>query len=333
MIHGSLFSGIGGFDLGFQRAGIETAWQVEIDPYCRRVLARHFPEAERFHDITRAALWDDERFRLINRLAAVDVLSGGFPCQDISSAGKREGIDGERSGLWSEYARIIGELRPRFVVVENVAALLGRGMERVLGDLASLGYDAEWQSIRASDAGAPHIRERIWILAYPESSQRWPLLAAWDFSYRDDAGWKEAPSRPGASRDGGPAPSDRRGPVLADSKCDGREQGTKVFRRRKPVFADGREDVSDSEIIGCDRRVLDEPREWPARRTCIEGSNPWAIEPDVGRVADGIPARVDRLRGLGNAIVPQIAEWIGRQIMNSEMAPSGTRFEVEKVAL
>jgi site-specific DNA-cytosine methylase len=94
------------------------------------------------------------------------VLSGGFPCQDISYAGKGEGIDGERSGLWSEYARIIRELRPRYVVVENVAALLGRGMERVLGDLAAIGYDAEWQSIRASDVGAPHRRERIWIVAH-----------------------------------------------------------------------------------------------------------------------------------------------------------------------
>jgi site-specific DNA-cytosine methylase len=156
--HGSLFTGIGGFDLGFERAGIKTVWQVEIDGYCRKVLARHFPDAERFGDIRECGA---------RNLGRVDVLSGGFPCQDISNAGKRAGIDGERSGLWSEYARIIRELRPRYVVVENVAALLGRGMERVLGDLAACGYDAEWQSIRASDVGAPHRRERIWIVAYP----------------------------------------------------------------------------------------------------------------------------------------------------------------------
>jgi DNA (cytosine-5)-methyltransferase 1 len=162
-MHGSLFSGIGGFDLGFRRAGIETVWQVEIDEYCRRVLARHFPDARRFTDVREVGG---------QNLPSVDILSGGFPCQDISNAGKRAGIDGERSGLWSEYARIIRELRPRYVVVENVAALLGRGMERVLGDLAACGYDAEWQSIRASDVGAPHRRERIWIVAYPAGDLR-----------------------------------------------------------------------------------------------------------------------------------------------------------------
>jgi len=158
LTHGSLFSGIGGFDLGFERAGIETTWQVEIEDYARRVLQRHFPRAQRFNDIRECGK---------HNLAPVDIVSGGFPCQDISNAGKRAGIDGERSGLWSEYARIIRELRPRYVVVENVAALLGRGMERVLGDLAACGYDAEWQSISAAHVGAPHLRERIWILAYP----------------------------------------------------------------------------------------------------------------------------------------------------------------------
>src|ERR1700678_1941479 len=116
LTHGSLFSGIGGFDLGFERAGIKNVWQVEIDPYCQRVLAKQFPDAERFDDV-----------RTVGRhnLKPVDIISGGFPCQDISTAGKRAGIaEGTRSGLWSEYARIIGELRPRFVVVENVAALL-----------------------------------------------------------------------------------------------------------------------------------------------------------------------------------------------------------------
>ena len=113
------FSGIGGFDLGFERAGIETIWQVEIDEYCRKVLARHFPHAQRFSDIRECGA---------HNLTPVDVLSGGFPCQDISVAGKGAGIEGERSGLWTEYARIIGELRPRYVIVENVAALLGRGI-------------------------------------------------------------------------------------------------------------------------------------------------------------------------------------------------------------
>lgn len=163
MKHGSLFSGIGGFDLGFSRAGIETLWEVEIDPYCRKVLERHFPNAERFADIRECGK---------HNLRPVDVISGGFPCQDISQAGKRAGIDGDRSGLWREYARIIGELRPRYVCIENVAALLGRGLVRVLCDLAALGYDAEWEVISAADVGAPHLRERVWIVAYPNAGRK-----------------------------------------------------------------------------------------------------------------------------------------------------------------
>ena len=154
---GSLFSGIGGLELGLEWAGLgPVVWQCEIDPFCRSVLAKHWPDATRYTDV-----------RAIDASAPrVDIICGGFPCQDISDAGKRAGIDGERSGLWSEFARIIGVLRPRFVVVENVSALRGRGMGRVLGDLAALGYDAEWSALRASDVGAPHQRERLFILAH-----------------------------------------------------------------------------------------------------------------------------------------------------------------------
>ncbi len=136
----------GGFDLGFERAGFETVWQVEIDDFCRKVLAKNFPKAERYGDIRECGS---------HNLKQVDVICGGFPCQDISNAGLRAGIDGERSGLWSEMHRIIRELRPRYVLVENVAALLGRGMGRVLGDLAAIAYDAEWEIVSAADVGAP----------------------------------------------------------------------------------------------------------------------------------------------------------------------------------
>src|SRR5262249_16380197 len=140
---------------------------------CRKVLAKHWPDVARYGDI-----------RTITDLPYVDVLCGGFPCQDISNAGKREGIDGERSGLWSEMARIIGLVRPRYVVVENVSALLGRGMGRVLGDLAACGYDAEWDCIPASAVGAPHRRDRVWIVAYAsrdvESGLRRPRLGTVD---------------------------------------------------------------------------------------------------------------------------------------------------------
>src|SRR6476661_6834913 len=126
---GSLFAGIGGIDLGLERAGMRCAWQVEIDDYATRVLAKHWPDVTRFRDVRSVGA---------HNLTPVDLLAGGFPCQDISDAGKRAGIEGARSGLWSEFARLIGELRPRYVLVENVTALLRRGMGTVLGDLAAL---------------------------------------------------------------------------------------------------------------------------------------------------------------------------------------------------
>src|SRR5580765_2230070 len=160
----SLFSGIGAFDLGLERTnGFRTAAFCEIDPFCRRVLAKHWPGVPQY---------DDVRTLTAERLAAdgivPDVICGGFPCTDISVAGKGAGIEGEQSGLWSEFARLIGEIRPRYVLVENVSALLGRGMGRVLGDLSALRYDAEWDVISAADMGAPHRRERVWMVAYPE---------------------------------------------------------------------------------------------------------------------------------------------------------------------
>jgi DNA (cytosine-5)-methyltransferase 1 len=155
---GSLFSGCGGFELGLERVGLTTEWQVEIDPFCRRVLEKHWPNVRR---------WDDVRTFPPRGDWRVDVVCGGFPCTDISNAGRRAGIYGEQSGLWREYARVIGILRPRFVLVENVAALLVRGIGRVLGDLAHLGYDAEWSVVSACSMGAPHARKRLFVVAYP----------------------------------------------------------------------------------------------------------------------------------------------------------------------
>jgi DNA (cytosine-5)-methyltransferase 1 len=156
---GSLFAGIGGIDLGFERAGFITKWQVEIDPYCRKVLAKNFPHAERFEDVRNCG---------IANLSPVDVIVGGFPCQDISHAGRCAGIaEGTRSGLWFEYARIISELRPQYVFVENVSALLGRGMGIVVGQLSEMGYDCEWGTFTAHrSVGAPHLRERVYIVAH-----------------------------------------------------------------------------------------------------------------------------------------------------------------------
>ena len=156
-----LFSGIGGFSLGLERtSGFRTVAFCEIEPYCQAVLRKHWPNVPIFPDVTKLGADDVGR---------PDVICGGFPCQDISVAGKQAGIDGDRSGLWSEFARLIGELRPRYAIVENVTALLHNGMGRVLGDLAALRYDAEWRIISACEVGFSHTRERVFVVAYPES--------------------------------------------------------------------------------------------------------------------------------------------------------------------
>jgi DNA (cytosine-5)-methyltransferase 1 len=348
---GSLFSGIGGFDLGLERAGMRTMWFCEQDDYCRRVLAKHWPGVPCYPDV-RALVADagshgrDRRPRqqdngpatLIGRkegdyardsgkaspgigvplpVPYVDVLVGGFPCQDLSNAGKGAGLDGERSGLWSEYARLIRELRPRYVVVENVSALLARGMGRVLGDLAACGYDAEWDCIPASAVGAPHRRDRVWIIAYPNG---------------DDGG----PGRPGRLVAGGarePEPvgslQDAAREVGGATRPGAAGVGSHAAYPAEPRLEGHRGDAGQPEVPeprhGRSLADADEERrgrragqQRPGRRGEPTDGSWWAIEPDVGRVAHGVPARVDRLRALGNALVPQIAEWLGHRIIEWE---------------
>ena len=163
-----IFSGIGGFSLGLERSGyFDTVAFCEIEPYCRAVLKRHWPEVPCYEDIRTLSANTLRRDGV-----AVDAICGGFPCQDVSLAGKGLGLEGERSGLWRDYARLIGELRPRVAIVENTPGLLGRGFGRVLGDLSRLGYDAIWDVIPASALGARHKRERIWLVAYPSQTRR-----------------------------------------------------------------------------------------------------------------------------------------------------------------
>ena len=157
LTHGSLFSGIGGFELGAEMAGIDTLWNCEIEKFQGEILKNKFPHAERYTDITKTT-----------GLRYVDIISGGFPCQDISVAGKREGIKGKRSGLWSEMYRIVREVRPKYVIIENSPALVISGFEQVLCDLSKSGYDAEWQCISNYAFGYPHKRERIYIIAYSD---------------------------------------------------------------------------------------------------------------------------------------------------------------------
>jgi DNA (cytosine-5)-methyltransferase 1 len=226
-----LFSGIGAFSLGLERASMKTVAFCEIDPFCRRVLAKHWPEVKCRNDILMSQF--DRR--------EADVICGGFPCQDISDAGLRTGLAGSSSRLWWGMVRAIRMVRPVYAIVENVAALLGRGMGGVCGSLAEIGYDAEWHCIPASAVGAPHRRDRIWIVAYPAS-------------------------------EGQP-----------------QQEGSGVQIR-------GRGTLELAGLLG-------------------QSGASWLTEPDVGRVAHGVASRVDRLRGLGNSLVPQIPELIGRAIV------------------
>lgn len=163
-----LFSGIGGFSLGLERAGMQTVAFCEIDPCARRVLADHWPEIPCHEDITTRE----------HRMGEADVITAGFPCQDISDAGRRAGLAGGRSGLWREVIRAVRMVGPKLTLLENVAALLHRGMGEVLGDLAEIGHDAEWHCVPASAVGAPCRRDRIWIVANPHGERRETLCGS-----------------------------------------------------------------------------------------------------------------------------------------------------------
>lgn len=240
MTFGSLFAGIGGLDLGLERAGMVCRWQVENDPYCQRVLAKHWPEVKRYGDI------HDIRE---GELEAVELICGGFPCQPVSVAGKQLGEDDER-WLWPQFARIIRMVRPRYVLVENVPGLLVRGMGDVLGDLAACGYDAEWDCIPARAFGAHFHGQRVYVVASPSPSG----------CLRREGKW-ENPSRA----------------------------------------------FSGNEFARLVEHEL---------RVCVPASK-------GKRVSDGVPSRVDRLRALGNAVVPQCAEWIGTMILRADRDHGG----------
>jgi len=278
---GSLFSGIGGMDLGLEWAGWECRWQVEIDDYCRRVLERHWPDVPRYGDV-----------RDVTALPYVDLIAGGFPCQDISVAGKGVGIEGSRSGLWGEFNRLIRVVRPRFVLVENVPALLGRGLGRVLGDLAESGYDAEWDCIPAAAVGAPHLRDRIFIVAYADSNRT---------RERYNSNALAAQPRTLQTRRDCENPQDES--ANTDYGCQAVADAESARGQRRATQIEVPLSPSSKGIFGCGC-----PR---------GGTSHWQVEPNVGRMAHGIPATMDRLKGLGNAVVPQVAEWIGRRILKA----------------
>jgi DNA (cytosine-5)-methyltransferase 1 len=309
-----LFSGIGGFSIGLHRAGFETVAFAETDPYASRVLAKRFPNVPNLGDVQTAEYPD------------ADFICAGFPCQDISFAGAGAGLAGERSGLWREVVRALRVVRPRGALLENVAALLGRGLDTVLGDLAEVGYDAEWHCIPASAVGAPHRRDRIWIYCAPDSP---PVLGASIFGRQSNGDYAgpgevanadseglegrngEELSECAGERTAGPSSS------LPDTDSESEHDGAldaEVGGSPEPVAdaeGDGRRQGHQNDSRRSQRGSAGQ-RSGPER-----GGGWWSSEPDVGRVAHGIPSRVDRLRCLGNAVVPQIPELIGRAILAS----------------
>ena len=289
-----LFAGIGGFSLGLERTGgFETVAFCEIDKYCQKILAKHWPDVPVYSDVR---LLDGSMF------SNVDVIVGGFPCQDIAVAGRQAGIEGKRSGLWDDLCRLIGEIRPQYAIVENVSNLLngpteqrGEWFGKVLGDLAEVGFDAEWHCIPASAVGAPHIRDRVWIVAYPQHSNT------------DSAG----PHRTRVNVNGETEPADKQirfaGP-LGEILADARSGLSKIQRHRN-------ETSQQKQGCCCGSR---NPQEQDGELVSVgqeDIGSRWRIEPRVGRVAYGVPKRVDRLRSLGNAVIPQIPELIGRAIL------------------
>lgn len=281
------FSGIGGFSLGLERAGMETAAFCEIEEYPRKVLAKHWPDVPMYNDVrtlTKERLDQDG-------IGSIDVICGGFPCQDISTAGRQEGIgEGTRSGLWSECARLIGELQPQYAIFENVTNLLNGGggdwFKRVLWDISQIGYDAIWHCIPASELGAHHHRDRVWIVAYPnEASTKGRRLSIGIQS--------ELANAYGRSKHWCASHN-----VAYPLSWGQHRQG----KLEQSIYSEAVKDWEAAKPVnGCVAQI-------------------WQAEPGVGRVVDGVWKRSygHRLGSLGNAVVPQIPEIIGRAIMDYE---------------
>jgi DNA (cytosine-5)-methyltransferase 1 len=343
----ALFAGAGGGILGGKLLGWKTVGAVEIDEYARRVLLARQDDGclEPF------PIWDDVRtFDGKPWRGVVDIVTGGFPCQDISAAGKGAGIDGARSGLWGEMARIICEVGPRFVLVENSPMLTSRGLGRVVGDLAAMGYDARWGVLGAVHAGAPHKRERIWIVANASSGRcgrprggedEQPRRAETEcagetvadpskLSERESTdeinslatggeAWNESVRRSESGNVADPMrgrleaarqPREVEGPAKKEGGS-GNQSALSAEHCRE-----GAEDVHDAQRFGCDQGRCGDHGEH--ERPESQAGDWWLTEPDVGRVAHGVAARVDRLRCLGNGQVSAVVRLAWRLLAPKE---------------
>ena len=330
-----IFSGIGGFSIGLEAASMQTVAFCEINPFCRKILTRHWPSIPIFSDITTIHKED------LKALPRIDVIAGGFPCQDISVAGKGGGINAKRSGLWKEFARLINDIRPKYAIIENVANLRSTGLISVLQDLWEIGYDAEWHCIPASAFGAPHRRDRIWIIAYPACLCKVGLsIGKEETESTFGDGYKNA-SDPDCKRcehreynqQGRclPGNKNRKYPQTQqerDIRKSGASQICKIFpdtdqqglqrcggfKEISPIFT--------QEQIGmyyCSRGIKQwgkEPSEVP--RLKDERLNPdwveWLMGYPISWTDGG--SRMQRLQSLGNAVVPLIPEFLGKAVVN-----------------
>lgn len=298
---GSLFTGIGGFDLGFERAGMRCLWQVEIDAYCNKVLERHWPDVRRLRDIRDCGS---------HNLPPVDTVCGGFPCQPFSLSGNRRGKSDDRF-LWPEMLRVVAELKPSWVVAENVFGFISLGLDDALADLEAEGYEARPVVFPACAVGAPHRRDRVFVLAYSPDGRRTPTHAEkWNVQ---------------EPYTGGDVPN-------TDSSWQQQPQGS-ITEERGWLGDGGEADVSQPNSFGrqaCDY-VHGHAEKGKSKREFISTDSAfgavqdwWGTEPRVGRVVDGLSTRLDRFRcrkcleGLGNALVPQVAQVIGHYLVYAD---------------
>ena len=301
--HGSLFSGIGGFDLAASWMGWNNIFQCEKDEWCRKVLAKNFPNTNRYEDI--------KEFNAKKYNGTIDVISGGFPCQPFSVAGQRKGKEDDRY-LWAEMLRIINEVQPKFVVGENVTGIIGMALDTVLSDLEAQGYTTETYIIPACSKNAWHRRDRVWIVAYSNSIR-------WNNEQKENGQPLHNGNRNGKTKEQSRGKQQRRtgepGSIFPNTESklsNERENGNNTEQREIQLQPGGGNSISsNANGIGWENCIHGQEQRGETSQfgnTYTEQyRNYWEVEPELGRVVNGLSGRVDRLKGLGNAIVPQIA--------------------------
>ena len=333
MNHLDLFSGIGGFSLGLEKAGFTTKAFCEMDPFCKLVLNKHWKDIPVYDNIKTLHGTQIEK-----DIGAIDIITGGFPCQPYSVAGKQKGTNDDRY-LWPEMFRVIREVQPTFVIAENVKGLVniqdGMVFETVCSDLESEGFEVQTFIIPAAGIGAPHKRERVWIVAYSISNDKKQTIQRSDGEesriskeYRKNDDTSRVTSGASGVRSSRDEYVENSRRTLRQGSQFGTEneneirkenanQSERSSQTREDVVADTSSEQSDSQNYGQEQREVSEPKQIKlgGRSSGLLWPSNWEFEPDVGRVADGIPGRAHRLKALGNAIVPQIAEEIGKAIM------------------